>query len=211
MSDRQECVSGLAGIDYAGRLSATAMSWAEGRSMRRWQHQEPFRMGTRRSNGNGRRIYARCVMNRVMMLASAVLMAGAGVGAVSVTAVAGVAGVAAQHGPKIVAKPDSVMVNRMTTLTGSGFKRHKKLRIWECSARNWVVPKQICNHRNAVTVRTNARGGFRVRFKALVCPASSVAAARKGFSRHCFIGVPTPRGVDVVVLVGATRITVTGP
>jgi len=115
-----------------------------------------------------------------------------------------------------VAKPDSVTVNRKTTLTGSGFKRHKKLRIWECSARSWVVPKQICNHRNAVTVRTGSRGGFTVKFKALVCPAASssaapTASARKGFSRRCFVGVPTPSGVDVVILVGATRITVTGP
>jgi hypothetical protein len=138
-----------------------------------------------------------------MVLASAVLAAGVGLGAVSVAAAAAPA---ANHGPNIVAKPDSVMVNKTTTLTGSGFRRHRKLTIWECSARNWIVPKQICNHRNAVTVRTNARGGFSVKFKVLVCPATS-----KGFSRHCFVGVPTPRGVDTVILVGATRITVTGP
>ena len=150
-------------------------------------------------------------MNRFMALAGAVLAAGIGVGAVSAAGVAGAAGVAAHHRPKIVAKPDSVMVNTTTTLTGSGFKRHKKLTIWECSARNWIVPQQICNHRNAVKVRTNSRGGFTVKFKALVCPAGSAPAAYKGFSRHCFIGVPTPRGVDVVVLVGSTRITVTGP
>jgi hypothetical protein len=164
-----------------------------------------------------------------LLVASAVLVAGVGVGAVSAAAAAapgghpvvtGIGRIPAKHRPKIVAKPDSVMVNTKTTLTGSGFKRHKRLRIWECSARNWVVPKQICNHRNAVTVRTNAHGGFTVKFKALVCPAnSSVAlttaaltpAARKGFSRRCFVGVPTPSGVDVVILVGAARITVTGP
>lgn len=159
-------------------------------------------------------------MNRVMLVVSAVLVAGVGVSAVSVAevagaaAVAGSAGVAAKHHPRIVAKPDRVVVNRKTTLTGSGFKRHKKLTIWECSAKSWVVPKQICNHRNAVTVRTNARGRFTVKFNVLLCPAASSAAALapagpERSSRHCFVGVPTPRGVDVVILVGATRITVT--
>lgn len=160
------------------------------------------------------------MVNRVMLVASAVLVAGVGVGAVSVAAAAapgghpvvtGVGRIAAKHGPRIVAKPDSVMVNKKTTLTGSGFKRHRKLRIWECSAKSWVVPKQICNHRNAVTVRTNAHGGFKVKFKVLVCPSASSSAATRGFSRRCFVGVPTPSGVDVVILVGATRITVTGP
>jgi hypothetical protein len=159
------------------------------------------------------------MVNRVMLVASAVLVAGVGVGAVSVAAAAapsghrvvtGVGRIPAKHRPRIVAKPDSVMVNKKTTLTGSGFRRHRKLRIWECSARSWVVPAQICNHRNAVTVRTNAHGGFAVKFKVLVCPAASSAVGR-GFSRHCFVGVPTPSGVDVVILVGATRITVTGP
>lgn len=166
------------------------------------------------------------MVNRVMLVATAVLVAGAGVGAVSVAASAapsghpvatGVGRIPARHRPKIVAKPDSVMVNNKTTLTGSGFKRHKKLTIVECSARSWVVPKQVCNHRNALTVRTSARGGFRVKFKVLVCPAASAAltatvpAVARGFSRRCFIGVPAIRGVDTEALVGATRITVTGP
>lgn len=162
----------------------------------------------------------RCLVNRVMLVASAVLVAGIGVGAVSLAAeatpgggpvVTGVGRIPDTHGPRIVAKPDSVMVNKMTTLTGSGFKRHKKLTISECSARNWVVPRQICNHRNVVTVRTSARGGFRVKFKVLVCPAHTGGVGNMGFSRHCFVGVPTPIGVDGVTLVGATRITVTGP
>ena len=171
------------------------------------------------------------MVNRVMLVASAVLVAGAAAGAVSVAAAAapsghpvvtGVGRIPARQRPKIVAKPDSVMVNHKTTLTGSGFKRHKKLTIVECSARMWVVPKQICNRRNALTVRTSARGRFRVRFKVLVCPAASSAlagsgpaasgpAAARGFSRRCFIGVPTIRGVDTEELLGAARITVTGP
>jgi len=160
-----------------------------------------------------------------MLVATAVLVAGVGVGAASAAAAAapgahpvvtGVGRIPAKHRPKIVAKPDSVMVNKKTTLTGSGFRRHKKLTIVECSATAWVVPKQICNHRNAVTVRTSARGRFTVRFKVLVCPAASSSAAlppagARGFSKRCFVGVPTPRGVDVVILVGAARITVTGP
>lgn len=146
------------------------------------------------------------------MLASSVLIAVAGVAAAG-AAVAGAAGVApaAKHGPRIVAKPDSVMVNTRTTLTGTGFRRHKRLTIWECSAQDWVVPQQICNHRNAVTVRTNARGGFTVKMKALVCPAPAPPLRPAGFSKHCWVGVPRAFGVDQAGLRAATRITVTGP
>jgi hypothetical protein len=147
-----------------------------------------------------------------MLLASAAIVVGVGAGAVSAAAAAAPGGgvTAARHGPRIVAKPDSVMVNRRTTLTGSGFRRHKKLTILECSARNWVVPAQVCNHRNAIKIRTNAHGGFRVKIKVLVCP-SIRKAVPAGFSKRCFVGVPTIRGVDTETLVGAVKITVTGP
>jgi len=152
-------------------------------------------------------------VNRVMLLATAGMVAALGVGVASAAGAApsAPAAHAAKQGPTIVAKPDSVMVNRSTTLTGSGFKPHKKLTIWECSAKFWLVPQQVCNHRNAVIARTNSHGGFIVKMKVLVCPVLNSAVAPAGFSRRCFVGVPTIRGIDAVELVGAVRITVTGP
>lgn len=156
-------------------------------------------------------------MKRLLMLVSAVVVAGAvaAAGGVALGSVAaGTVAPAAKHGPRIVAKPDSVMVNRTTTLTGTGFKPHKKLTIVECSASTWVVPQQICNRRNAVRVRANARGGFTVKIKALVCPAPKPPLrplAPAGFSKRCFVGVPRVFGVDQEGLRPSTRITVTGP
>ncbi len=45
----------------------------------------------------------------------------------------------------------------------------------------------------------------------LVCPAASSATVPGTSSKKCFIGVPTPEGVDTVVLVGAVQVTVTRP
>ncbi|HET7017465.1 MAG TPA: hypothetical protein VFI65_26320 [Streptosporangiaceae bacterium] len=126
----------------------------------------------------------------------------------------------AKHHPKIVAKPNRVKVNKFTTLSGSGFKPHHKYVLNECSARAWVVPKQVCNHRNAVHVRTGPHGGFRVRMKVLACPRGMQPQSRvprlkvrgpDAFVVHCFIGTPRIAGVDTETLVGAVRISVTGP
>src|SRR5579859_5118927 len=115
------------------------------------------------------------------------------------------------------------MVNKKTTLTGTGFKPHKKVTIFECSATEWIVPQQVCNTRNAVTIRANARGAFTVKIKALVCPSPkpppgpadrgrpAVPSGAKGFSKRCFLGVPKIHGVDQVFLNPSTKITVTGP
>jgi len=116
----------------------------------------------------------------------------------------------AAHGPRIIASLDTVMVNASTILHGSGFRPHHKLLLWECSVRTWVVPMKACNHRNAVTVRTNAVGRFTVRFTVLVCPKPQ-RLVPAGFSRTCYIGEPQVQGVDTVTLIGAAKITVTGP
>lgn len=121
----------------------------------------------------------------------------------------------AKHHPKISARPHSVKVNKFTTLTGSGFKPRSKFVLNECSARAWVVPRQVCNHRNAVHVRTGPHGRFQVRMKVLVCPRATQPQARvlgpEDFVVHCFIGTPRIAGVDTETLVGAVRISVTGP
>jgi hypothetical protein len=146
----------------------------------------------------------------------------------------------ARHHPRIVAKPHSVRVNKFTTLSGSGFKPHHRYVLNECSARSWTVPRQVCNHRNAVHVRTGPHGGFRVRMKLLVCPRAMQPQARvpsgrvpsarvhsarvpsgrvpsgrvlspEAFVVRCFIGTPKFFGIDSEGLTGAVRISVTGP
>jgi hypothetical protein len=152
----------------------------------------------------------------VRLRMTAAVMAGIALGIAGVSSVALAVPVAikAKH-PKIVAKPHSVTVNKFTTLNGSGFKPHSKFVLNECSAKSWVVPRKVCNHRNAVHVRTGPRGGFRVRMKALLCPRPVQPQGRtlgpKPFIVHCFIGKPTRRGANTETLVGAVRISVTGP
>lgn len=149
---------------------------------------------------------------RGLGIVAATIVAGASVTAAAASAAAGqprqtpIARV-----PSIVARPASVMVNTKTELSGSGFQPRSRLLIWECSARTWVVPLQVCNHRNAVHVTTDGLGRFKVAMTALVCPARLPALAAAGFARTCYVGVPHVRGVDTVALAGAARITVTGP
>jgi hypothetical protein len=113
--------------------------------------------------------------------------------------------------PKIVARPDNLMVNTTTVLTGSGFKPKTKLTIKECSQQTWVVPLKVCNNPNTVRVTTNARGRFKVKFTALVCPESRRGGIPAGFRRKCFVGVPTIQGIDTVTLLGVAKLVVTGP
>ena len=149
-------------------------------------------------------------MRRVRSLAAAAAAALA-LGAAVSMAVAPVASAGTQ--PRIVAKPDNLMVNTSTVLTGSGFQPKHKVLIQECSKKSWVVPLRVCNHPNEVRVRTNAKGGFQVKLKALVCPVSRHAtpALPTGFKRTCYVGVPHIQGVDTVALEGAAKIIVTGP
>jgi hypothetical protein len=143
---------------------------------------------------------------------AAMIVAGGSLTVVAAAASAGpVSRAPVSRTPRIVARPASVMVNTKTELLGSGFRPHSRLTIWECSQRTWVVPLQVCNHKNAVHVRTSGAGRFRVSLVALVCPVHRRAMAPAGFSRTCYAGVPTVRGVDTVTLVGAAKFTVTGP
>jgi hypothetical protein len=109
--------------------------------------------------------------------------------------------------PRIVAHPNSVMVDGTTTLVGSNFPPHANLRIVECSARTWIVPQNPCDTANAITVHTNSLGHFKSPFKVLTCPAPTTP----GFAEICYVGNPRPLGIDEVQLVGAAKITVTGP
>ena len=75
-----------------------------------------------------------------------------------------------------MARPDSVMVNATTTLTGVGFPAKSKVHLEECGAALWVVPRDPCVTTNAITVTTNALGGFTTPFR-----RSCVRARRRRF------------------------------
>lgn len=114
----------------------------------------------------------------------------------------------AATGPHIKAVPNSVMVNTDTHLIGAGWPAHDTITLTECSQKAWVVPQSPCDTDNTVTVTTNGHGRFSTPFKVETCPAPTVPP---GFAERCYIGVPAASGVDTVTLVGAVRITVTGP
>jgi hypothetical protein len=113
----------------------------------------------------------------------------------------------ARPAPQIVARPDSIMVDHTTSLTGKHFPARATLTIEECSAKNWIAPESPCHSSNAVVVHTNGGGNFKATMKVLTCPAPSTP----GFSQICYVGEPKGTGVDTLTLVGAGKITVTGP
>jgi hypothetical protein len=101
------------------------------------------------------------------------------------------------------------MVNRSTSLVGTNFKPRKSVTIKECSETNWIVPQDPCQSSNSIVVKTNGRGAFTSSFTVQTCPGGMTTSP--GFSEKCYIGDPTPSGIDVITLVGAVRVTVTGP
>jgi hypothetical protein len=111
--------------------------------------------------------------------------------------------------PHIVAKPDNLMVNTSTHLTGTGFRANAKLQVEECSVESWIVPQKPCASGNAVTVHTDRYGDFKASMTAEVCP-KIMHSPRRGFMETCYVGVAHPQ-LDRVVLLGAAKIIVTGP
>jgi hypothetical protein len=122
---------------------------------------------------------------------------------------AGAAGADAPSGPKIVANPNSVMVNTYTTLTGTRFPAHRHITIQECGRTSWVVTMDPCLSSNEVHVLTNGGGRFTAKMKAEVCPDG--VTKQPAFQEVCYAGEIKPTGVDTVELVGAGEFTVTGP
>ncbi len=111
--------------------------------------------------------------------------------------------------PKIVAHPASVMVNTATKLFGYNFPADSKLTIEECSKTGWIVPQNPCDTTNEIHVTTNSAGSFVHKLTAQVCPGG--VTKLPGFQEICYVGEPKPSGIDTVFLVGAAKITVTGP
>jgi hypothetical protein len=145
-------------------------------------------------------------MNRKLLLLGAL----ASMGLALVTAAATPASAVSVLPPSITAKPDNVMVNTGTTLTGRNFTPGRTLHIVECSKTNWIVPKNPCDTNNAVKVTTNAKGGFKTKMKVEACPASD-SETSGGLSELCYVGVPKPSGIDTIALVPRTKIVVTFP
>lgn len=109
--------------------------------------------------------------------------------------------------PRIVAKPSSVMVDSATKLTGTHFSAATSVTLEECNASEWIVPLDPCTSTSVMTVTTNTRGAFKAVFTVKTCPGSPTA----GTSERCYIGEPTPSGIDTVQLRGAVTVTVTFP
>jgi len=118
------------------------------------------------------------------------------------------AGAVSATPPHIVAKPNNLMVNTKTTLTGTGFPAKTKLTIKECATTFWVVTANPCVKNNTISVVTDAHGRFTHQFKAELCGGKR---GPEPTSQICYIGEPHPDGVDTTRLVGAAQITVTYP
>ena len=133
--------------------------------------------------------------------------------ALTITAIAGgalssEAGAVATAGPHIVAKPNNLMINTKTALSGTGFPANTKLTIEECPATLWIVPQQPCVTTNKISVLTDGHGRFTRQFRVELC-----GGKRGPFptSQICYIGDPHPEGIDTIRLLGAARIVVSYP
>ena len=112
--------------------------------------------------------------------------------------------------PHIVARPNSIMVNGTTTLTGKNWPASKKVTLEECTQSTWVVMSNPCDTNNVVKVKANADGQFKTTMTVRTCPFTN--STPPGFEQTCYIGGnPKPSGVDTITLQGAVEITVTGP
>jgi hypothetical protein len=111
--------------------------------------------------------------------------------------------------PHITAHPNNLMVNTSTHLIGKNFDPSTTLTVEECAEKHWIAPQNPCDSTNSVVVTTNSHGQFKSPFTVQTC--SSGTGSAPGFAEKCYIGVPTPNGVDTITLLGAARIVVTGP
>lgn len=113
--------------------------------------------------------------------------------------------------PHITATPADPMINTKTILVGTGFAPNATLTVEECSRTSWIAPQDPCATSNVIRVHTSPTGHFRHALTAEICPGVGPGVTPPGFVQLCWVGVPTPVGVDGITLVGASRLTVTGP
>ncbi|HEY2668444.1 MAG TPA: neocarzinostatin apoprotein domain-containing protein [Actinomycetota bacterium] len=102
--------------------------------------------------------------------------------------------------PRIVANPNVAHPGQTITLTGTGFAPNSTYTVKECSKTSWIAPQDPCVNSNNIQVATDTSGSFTASFV--------VEACSPALTGTCYIGVPEPQGVDVIVLAGAARITV---
>jgi hypothetical protein len=111
--------------------------------------------------------------------------------------------------PHITATPNNAMVNSEVTLAGHRFPPHQQLRLRICDAKTWVVTQKPCS-KGAIHVTTGAQGRFTTTWKAALCPRADWPG-HPVTEERCYIGVPTPNGVDTIALVGHVKVIVTYP
>ncbi|HVC70577.1 MAG TPA: hypothetical protein VNC61_10030 [Acidimicrobiales bacterium] len=147
-------------------------------------------------------------MSRPLALILAVSVAAGGIltDALLVSSAAASTTAAAPH---IVARPNSVMVNHTTKLTGKHFAASKRITLEECSQSTFVVMSNPCDSTNTIKVKTNAQGRFQTTFTVNTCPGGTITPP--GFQQTCYIGEPLPSGVDTISLQGSVTISITGP
>ena len=118
------------------------------------------------------------------------------------------AGAVSTTPPHIVARPNNLMVNTKTTLTGTGFPAKTRLVIAECPSTGWVVTANPCVKTNRISVVTDRLGRFTAQFRVALCGGKR---GPEPTSQICYIGNPHPKGIDTIALLGAAKVTVTYP
>ncbi|MGH9123272.1 MAG: hypothetical protein ACRDZ8_00875 [Acidimicrobiales bacterium] len=103
--------------------------------------------------------------------------------------------------PQIVTIPTPVATAApLIDLHGSGFVPATTYTIAECSQTNWIVPQNPCVQTNNVMVTTDTAGSFTHVFDPVPCTVILPST--------CYVGAPTPQGIDTITLAGADKILV---
>jgi len=148
------------------------------------------------------------IASRIVVRASVAVLAAAG--AFACSAIAQDAAAQITPAPHIVARPNNLMVNGTTQLTGTGFPADSQVHLQECGSATWIAPENPCDSTNEVTVMTGPTGRFATLFKVELCPRK--LPPKPPVTREkCFIGEPQPTGIDTIGLLGAAKIIVTYP
>ena len=120
------------------------------------------------------------------------------------------AGAVGSAPPTITAHPDNVMVNTTTKLVGHGSpRRHAPHRGVPRRRRGWCRPAPATPPTPSPS-RPTGWGSSRRRSPSRRAPTSTTADTA-GLSARCYIGVPSPSGIDTVSLQPYTAIVVTYP
>jgi hypothetical protein len=141
------------------------------------------------------------------MLDSGKLLAGCSLAAAVLALIPAQPAFAGAKGPKITARPRSVMVNTETTLKGRGFPASSTIELRECGRTFWLDPEDPCLE-GGKSVMTDSKGKFTTSFSVGLCPEGE--PTKKPTQRVCWIG-ELVSGEDTGQLVGAARLVVSYP